>query len=113
MERFCMVRRTVYIMLLLALYLSALILPPRPAAAADPLPGDACSAGENAINTFQWNSTGDNGTPPAAGVTNAIFCIGNVRKSIMNFQAATGKVGIGTTAPRREAGCERRRADRL
>jgi hypothetical protein len=98
-ERFCMVRRTLYIRLLLALYLFALILSPRPAAANDPLPGDACSAGENAINTFQWNPTGDNGTVPASGVTNAIFCIGNVRKSIMTLQAATGYVGIGNTAP--------------
>jgi hypothetical protein len=94
-----MVWRTGYIRLLLALCLAALILPPKSALAADPAPGDACSAGENAINTFQWNPTGDNGTPAAAGVTNAIFCIGNVRKSIMNFQAATGYVGIGNTAP--------------
>lgn len=98
-ERFCMARRIGYIRLLLALCLAAPILSPRPAAAADPLPGDACTAAENAINTFQWNPTGDNGTPSASGVTNAIFCIGNVRKSMMNFQAATGYVGIGNTAP--------------
>jgi hypothetical protein len=44
------------------------------------------------FNTFQWNPTGDNA---GSGATNAIFCIGNVRKS-MNFQAATG-YKAGTT----------------
>jgi hypothetical protein len=91
-----MVRRIWFIRFLLSAVLCCFI---SPVFAADPAPADACSAGENAINTFQWNPTGDNGAPAAAGVTNAIFCIGNVRKSMMNFQAATGYVGIGNTAP--------------
>ncbi len=88
-ERVCMAGRIGYTGLLLALCLAALILP-RPAAAAQPQPGDPCTA---ATHQFQWNTD-----PDGAGVTNALFCESGTYVGVMKLQA-TGNVGIGNTAP--------------
>ena len=60
-----------------------------PALAAEPVPGNACSA----ANQWIWAGAPENG-----GIVNGMFCNGSTWSGVVNFQSG-GNVGIGTTAP--------------